>query len=436
MTNRRRTWTAPTGRQYALQLLTEPRGVVEERALAAGEKDLFDAAAARHEGRTAPAFLNSALCAMSLPTGKPKGDEEFKPIIRQDNRLSMVITPKPRMVQAPGGGVELVNLGVPYGAYPRIILIKILTDAVMTKSRDVYLGGSFADMMRRFGYEGASRGKRGQTTGFLEQLDRLLACEWMIHWQENDAETQENAFAVNEVKLTHQYAGVNGPDGSFNRELRLSEVFYNHLQEHAIRFDMSAIYALKRNPTAIDLYTYLALRLNKIPVGKPVELDYTQLAAHMGNRIKTTTKLRQTMRNALHLVSGVYPEAQIEISDKKVRMHHSPQPLPTDGQQVKLISMATSKSRKSSQPKATEQSSLELVPASDITFPSSGFRWSADKALQEIARKEGNGYDLEIIADNYRAFMKAKNQDLTKLSGERLIKSFAGFCRTFKPANF
>lgn len=427
MANRRDRWGLPHGSQYALDLLTTDEASVRSSAEAHGEVDLFEAAFAMHGAEPVPAFLHSALCAMSLPTRRPRGDDEFKPIIRQDRNYSLAITPKPRLVKGPDGKATLVNLGVPFGAYPRVALISILTQAVRQQSRDIYLGGSFRDMMKRFGYEGASRGQRGQTDLFKEQLDRLLACEWMIHWEDDNVSTRENAFNVSEVKLSHDYGGVNGPDGALSRELRLSESFYEHLRQHAVRFDMSAIHALRAKPTAIDLYTYLAYRLPRIGKGKSVELDYVQLAAHMGNQIENVTKLRQTIRRTLDVVSSVYKDARIEIGDRKVRLSQSPPPVPDA---IKIVSAGIPKGPDSSAKANRAAPVIQLVEEASLTFPEAGIRFAPNaEPLRQIIRRHTKA-DIQIVADAYRGFMKSIDKALPV--GDALVRSFEGFCKKYR----
>jgi hypothetical protein len=427
MTRRRNMWVEPNGRQYALQLLTKSADEVRVDAIARGEEELFDLAHAMHRKEPVPAFLHSALCAMSLPTRRPTGDDEFKPIIRQDRNYSLAITPKPRLVRQPDGQVELVNLGVPFGSYPRIILIHILSQAVRKQTRNIYLGGSFRDMMRRFGYEGASRGQRGQTDLLREQLDRLLACEWMIHWAHEDAATLESAFKVNEVKLSHDYSGLNSPDGSFNRELRLSETFYEHLRDHAVRFDMNAVHALRRKPTAIDLYSYLSYRLPRIPQGKTVELDYEQLGAHIGNNIADKAKLRQTIKRTLEVVATVYGHAQIDMGAYKVKLQRSSPPV---ADAVRVVSTgipdAQSKGTREQIPPATTLRAVEPL----LELPEGNIRFAHGAEVFRQIIKRNTPADQQMVIDAYRTFIRSKGQSLP--TGDRLLKSFEGFCRSYR----
>ncbi|WP_436424040.1 replication protein RepA, partial [Enterococcus faecium] len=59
------------------------------------------------------------------------------------------------------GKPVLRSVGVPYGAYPRVALIYLLSQAVTKRSRDVYLGRNFTEWMRRLGYQTVSYGPRG-----------------------------------------------------------------------------------------------------------------------------------------------------------------------------------------------------------------------------------------------------------------------------------
>jgi hypothetical protein len=125
----------------------------------------------------------------------------------------------------------------------RVALIYLLSQAVMKRSRDVYLGRNFTEWMRRLGYQTVSYGPRGTANLMREQVDRLLACEWQIRW--DGTETDDNAFAVRDVKISNEYAGSLDKNGTFAREIRMSEVFYSHLIEHAVPLNEVAIRELK-----------------------------------------------------------------------------------------------------------------------------------------------------------------------------------------------
>ena len=192
------------GQRVHLTLMERGPQAASALALEAGQPDLFDRVAAVAAENPAPSFLHSALCAMSLPVRRPL--DEAAPIIRQDGQYTLVITPK-AIIRPESGQAKLHVLGVPYGSLPRLILIHIMTEAVRTKSRQIVLGTTLTDWMRRLGYKSMSYGPRGSATLIRQQLDRLLACEWMIRWDGED-EKGEREFGIKEIKLTTEYTGT------------------------------------------------------------------------------------------------------------------------------------------------------------------------------------------------------------------------------------
>jgi len=312
------------GQRIHLALVEHGVQAASDAAASAGQPDLFARVSAIATEPPTPNFLHSALCAMSLPVRRPA--DESAPIIRQDGQYTLVINPKP-VVELVDGQQRLRSLGVPFGSLPRLILIHIMTEAVRTRSRHIVLGKTFTDWMRRLGYQTISYGPRGSATLIRDQLDRLLACEWMIRWDNHQVQG-EREFGVKEIKLTNEYAGVDRRSGTFLREIFMTEGFFEHLREHAVPLNEVAIRQLRDSATALDLYTWLAYRLPRISAKRPASLSWQQLAVHFGNDGKNIRKFRQTVREAWERhVSAAYPEARADFDTTIIRLYPSPAPL-------------------------------------------------------------------------------------------------------------
>jgi hypothetical protein len=361
---------SPLGRQVHLALVQHGPEAAAAVAREAGQPDLFARVNAVAGEAPSPSFLHSALCAMSLPVRRPV--DEHAPIIRQDGQYTLVINPKP-VVETVGGEQRLRSLGVPYGSLPRLVLIHIMTEAVRAQSRHVVLGVTFTDWMRRMGFRTISYGPRGSATLIREQLDRLLACEWMIRW-ESDDKAGEREFGIKEIKLTNEYVGTDRRNGSFTREIYLTEGFYEHLRRHAVPLNENAIRELRDSATALDLYTWLAYRLPRINPKRPAAITWQQLAVHFGNDGKNIRKFRQTVRDAWERhVSAVYPEARTEFDTTLIRLHTSPAPL-----QQKLVRGA--QLSPAADDKSTATAPATLLPESDDV---------AGRLLQALAEAVG-----------------------------------------------
>jgi hypothetical protein len=177
------------------------------------------------------------------------------------------------------------------------------------------------------GFRTISYGPRGSATLVRDQLDRLLACEWMIRW-DSPAAQGEHEFGIKEIKLTNEYIGIDRGNGAFMREILMTEPFYAHLREHAVPLNETAIHQIRDSATALDLYTWLAYRLPRLNAARPASISWQQLAVHFGNDGTNIRKFRQTVRDAWERqVSAVYPEARADFDTTVIRLYASPPPL-------------------------------------------------------------------------------------------------------------
>lgn len=424
----------PIGQRYARQaIVTRPEDLRIE-AVRDGHLPILEAMQAVSDADLVPAYLHSALCAMSLPARRPK--DEMAPIIREDGRYTLAITPKP-VLRREAGEMKMTSLGVPFGSYPRVILIYIMSEAVRTGSRNVYLGGSFAEWLRRLGYNNASHGSRGTASLLRGQLDRLLACEWMIRW--DDSASDDAAFAVKEVKLANEYAGLRGKDGSFIKEISLADGFFTHLREHAVPLNEAAIRELKNNPTALDLYTYFAYRLQRINGARPSMLSWAQLSTHLGSSAESPRKFRQSIRQSWDLVSAVYPNARVDLTGPVIKMWESPPPVEKRliGPHLHLVRpveqsgfCAPPTNRHVDEP--TPRPAPADAPGARVAaehFPKGSLSFGDfEKPFRLLAREHGGGYDIDKIGDAYRLQV---GPALEALVGSRLLKSFQAFCISY-----
>jgi hypothetical protein len=402
--------TPPLGQRVHTALVRQGAAGAAALAREMGQPDLFDRVNAVATEEPVPSFLHSALCAMSLPVRRPADDTA--PILRQDGQYTLAITPKPVLVGG-AGDPRLVALGVPYGSMPRLILIHIMSQAVRGRTRQIRLGDTFTDWMRRMGYRTISYGPRGSATLIRQQLDRLLACEWMIRWN-GEGENGAREFGIKEIKLTTEYVGTDRPGGTFTREILLTEAFYDHLKEHAVPLNENAIRQLRESPTALDLYTWLAYRLPRISAKRPASLSWQQLAAHFGNDGTNIRKFRQTLRDAWERqVSAVYPEAKVDLSSHIVRLQASPPPL----QQTVIRALALTKPADAgASPSADAKAGTEPArPAAERFLPLLRERvgavhakaWLRDAALEEI-----EGQITLVVGSRFTADWVRSNFDL------------------------
>jgi hypothetical protein len=83
--------------------------------------------------------------------------------------------------------------------------------------------------------------------------------------------------------------------------------------------DETHIAALSHSALALDVYTWLAQRLHRIPVGKPARVSWAALHGQFGQGYNPDhmSKFRQVFRVALKEVLTVYQAARVEDEDPK-----------------------------------------------------------------------------------------------------------------------
>jgi len=434
----------PLGHQFALSWLEEGAAGAVKLATQSGRRDILDSflrVQSDEEGDNL-AFLHSALCSMSLPIKEPS--DPTAPIIRDDGRYALAINPKP-VLQMIDGRAEMRSLGVPFGNYPRVALIWILSQAVRFNTRDIYLGRNFTEWCRKLGYENLSYGPRGTATRIKEQIDRLLACEWQIRWDgvtEGDA-----AFAVKEVKLSNEYAGSMRA-GDFVREIRLSETFYSHLKDHAVPLNEAAISELKNQSLALDLYCYLAYRLPRV-TGRQQIITWEQLYKHLGSN-SDMKPFKQNVRKALHLVTAVYPNANVDMASPGV-VKLFPSPAPDErslvGNHLRLVGKSGNNqtapvatvprvegctSERPKLNKVGEPKPKALPQPSVRGFPEGSLRYGQrEKRFYAVGLERGGGFDVDMMADAYR---KRFGEQMQNRAEDDVLRSWEGFCRSYAAA--
>ena len=166
---------------------------------------------------------------------------------------------------------------LPFGTNPRLILAWLCTEVVRTGSRDIVLGRSLSEFMRKLGI--SSTDGRGQAR-LRNQMDRLFNCTVsMIHKDERGKATVNSLIALR----TEFWWNPKRPDqtGLWESKVRLSESFFNEIIGHPVPLDMNTLKALKRSPLGLDLYLWLVYRT--FALRAPQRLSWRQVYRQFGS---------------------------------------------------------------------------------------------------------------------------------------------------------
>jgi hypothetical protein len=261
----------------------------------------------------------SGFCQASLPHKKLPAEKEW---IRRSERLTLMIEPG-RLIKPGTNEGEFV--GVPFGSRARLILLYLQTQALRSRSREVELGRSMREWLRRMGI--AQGGKSIREV--RDQATRLSICKLTFFYQNANGGTGFSSERIVDDGVLFLEPGSSSEDRQehlFVETVRLSQSFYDALSRHPVPLWEPAIRAIQNNSMGLDLYVWLAYRLHVL--SKPTSIRWSRLHQQFGAGFKSQRQFKPTFIGNLKLALAVYPDAGIEIEEEGVRLLPSRPPVP------------------------------------------------------------------------------------------------------------
>jgi hypothetical protein len=219
-------------------------------------------------------------------------------------------------------GRKWVQLPLPHGEKPRLLLIHLNSEAIRTGSPVVDVEATMTAFARAVGLDTNGPALRD----FKDQLSRLSAATVRFEVNDHDHVVQLNSQIISGFDLWW-------PKGDHDRVawpslLRLSPEYFASLQRHAVPLDERAIMALKGSSLALDVYTWLAQRLHRIKHPSPSQsISWLKLKEQFGPDYSRARDFRVRFTPVLATVLAVYPTARVEVTDLGVTLFRSPPPV-------------------------------------------------------------------------------------------------------------
>jgi replication initiator protein len=274
-------------------------------------------------------FQHSVLCQTGLPYRDPGNDVHKWQ--REQGTASLLITAgearNPRTH-------EWVQVGLPWGAKPRLILAHLNAEALRLSSPEIDIDHSLSGFVKRI---------RGFTTGreiqmFKDQLTRLSNAEIRLAMLHGDHVMQINTHVVTGFELWL-------PKDDRQRVLwpttvRLSSEYFESLQKHAVPLNEADLGALAHTAMGLDIYAWLAQRLHRIDPKKPAFIAWSNLKEQFGPDYQHMNHFKAKFRVALRQVLTRYQTARIELDGRGMIARNSSPPV---GKRFTLMSNPTSK---------------------------------------------------------------------------------------------
>jgi hypothetical protein len=212
-------------------------------------------------------------------------------------------------------GTTRPDTGLPYGVPARLLTIYCASEAVRTKSPEIYLGHSVHDFLRRLDIP-ITRGDRGSLRVYANQLLKLIHCTLTIDENIKDAASGRTglhirqALFAEEARLWWDDATHGVGQGS---SLVLSSVLFHSILDRSAPLSTKAIRQLRKSPMDLDVDAWLAHRLFHLQ--RPSTVTWTQLSEQFGHGYAELRKFRRFFIDSLKRVQTVYPEANLKVGD-------------------------------------------------------------------------------------------------------------------------
>jgi hypothetical protein len=288
-----------------------PRSTREERL----GRWLKASEATTHETPEAILYSHTVFCQTGLPYRNPGA--EVTTWERINGRVHLAVMAGRAMHPTQE---RLVQLGLPYGPKPRLILAHLNGEALRQQSPEIEVEASLHAFVKRLQLDPGGR----TTASIKDQLARLAASHITLGTIQDGRAITVNSQVVTsfDVWFPKQGQRVLWPSS-----VRLSADYFDSLARHAVPLHDQALIALSGNAMALDVYAWLAQRLHRINPHVPVVVPWISLHEQFGWHYERLRDFRRAFKQTVALVQGQYRGARIEMGDRGMTLRCSPSPV-------------------------------------------------------------------------------------------------------------
>jgi len=265
-------------------------------------------------------YVHTILTQCFLPYKDPKATH-WK---RKNGKYSIILTAG--FLDDPAEGGDIIPLGLPFGAKPRLFQSYICTKAIKHQSRVIPVERSMTAMIHELGFD-ARGGKRGSINSFKEQVNRFARCRFDIVILDAEASTQ-TYIKAEPIESFKVWFALDPHQHSFwPSEIVLTDQFYQSLKDHAIPYDFRALRSIQNKPRALDIYLWMTQRLHRIPPSKPLLMRWKDLYEMFGGQ-SSKKEFKRNFPADIRAARLAYPDARIEEHKEGYLFRASPAPVP------------------------------------------------------------------------------------------------------------
>ncbi|MDE0628479.1 MAG: replication protein RepA [Bryobacterales bacterium] len=226
-------------------------------------------------------YLPTRLVSTTLPHRRVKARSFTR--VNGDISMSLVATRKP---------------GLPYGVYPRLVLMHLTTRALLQSRRQFPIGESATDFLAQLGIAD-SAGARGPAPRARAQLRRLASTAFT--WEHQGRRERWSGMLLADRWDNRPGAGMH---------ITLSAPFFAMVRSSSVPLDAHIVQNLRRSPLALDVYAWLTWRVSTLK--KETVIPWLALERQLGCDYRTPRQFRWKFRKALFKVRAHWDGIEAE----------------------------------------------------------------------------------------------------------------------------
>lgn len=266
--------------------------------------------------RSSIVFQHSVLCQTCIPYRDP-GDTKIwsrkNGFIRLELLAGRVLDPHTD---------EIVDVGLPFGPKPRLVLYHLNAEAMRKQSPIIELEDSLTGFVKRT----LKLDPGGRTIRSVkEQLNRLSAADFRLYAKHDYGAVTIKGTVIEGLDIwvaKDERQRVLWPS-----VVQFSQRYFESLMEHAVPLNEAAVACLSHNAMALDIYTWLAQRLHRVDPQKAALVPWVSLKEQFGYDYGRMDNFRRVFKTTLRQVQAVYREARFSVDEKGMNLHHSRPPV-------------------------------------------------------------------------------------------------------------
>jgi hypothetical protein len=215
-----------------------------------------------------------------------------------------------------------VDVGLPHGPKPRLVLYHLNAEALRTQSPQLELEDSLTAFVKRT--LGLDPGGRTIRT-VKDQLTRLASADFRFGMGQDGRSITIKGSVIDGFELWT-------PKNDKQRVLwpttvRFSHTYFESLMQHAVPLNEGAIARLSHSAMSLDVYCWLAQRLHRIDPRKGALVPWISLKQQFGYDYGRMVDFRRVFGRTLDQVKAVYRDARFSLDEQGIRLAASPPPV-------------------------------------------------------------------------------------------------------------